>query len=149
MKKTLADYQREDRTREDYKRRFKERQGWIDRTMADHDLTPAARLIGARLGLHKNLDTGQCNPGYGTLGKESGYPVRSAMRAIAELESKGRIGATRTEGGGKSNSYTLIPYPPKAEQPVSPQHGSSDTTRVTTHPCQTAHWTRVTTAPEL
>jgi hypothetical protein len=50
MKKTLAQYEREERDRQEHKRRFKERQDWIDRTHASCDLTPAARLIGGRLG---------------------------------------------------------------------------------------------------
>ena len=53
---------------------FVERQAWIDGVQCRRDLSPAARLIGGRLGWHKNLNTGQCKPGYGKLADESGYP---------------------------------------------------------------------------
>jgi hypothetical protein len=116
------------------KRRFEERQAWIDAIQRRRDLSPAARLIGGRLGWHKNLKTGQCNPGYGTLADESGYPLRTAKRAIAELERKGCITINRTAGGLETNSYTLmtgVTTSPVAEHvtgdkrrtsPVSPRH---------------------------
>jgi hypothetical protein len=99
---------RQDHTR---KQRFLERQGWIDWVQSRRDLTPAERLIGGRIGWHKNLETGQCNPGYGTLAKESGYPIRTVIRAVAGLERKGCITITRGRGGSQndSNAYTLIP----------------------------------------
>jgi hypothetical protein len=124
------------------KANFLARQKWIDGVQCRSDLTPAARLIGGRVGWHKNLETGQCNPGYGTLADESGYPTRTAIRAIAELERAGSIRVNRTSGGrgSNSNSYTLIPHPATATSvtttrvskrvtrvktrsaPVSPQH---------------------------
>jgi hypothetical protein len=113
MKKTIADYEREERAREEHKRRFKERQDWIDRTQERQDLTPSERLIAGRLGWHKNLKNGQCNPGSGTLARESGCDTRTVIRAIAKLESKGCIVVARTKGGGESNGYTLVPYPQK------------------------------------
>jgi hypothetical protein len=107
-------------TRSEYQKRFLERQGWIDAVQARRDLSLTARLVGGRIGLHKNLTTGQCNPGAGTLAGEAGIAERAAFRAIAELERKGCIAVDRTRGGAKnnSNSYTLIP-------PIEPSRGDT------------------------
>jgi hypothetical protein len=121
------------------KKRFFERQGWIDDVQADRDLSPTARLIGGRIAQHKNLETGQCNPGAGTLAKEAGVAERSAFRAIAELERKGRLRVERTRGGSQSNanSYRLMtPTADKLSGVGQPVRGDKhDIQRVT--PCQT------------
>ena len=83
-------------SREEYKRRYLERQAWIDWMQARRDLSLTAKLIGGRIGLHKNLETGRCDPGAGTLADEAGIHERAAFRAISELERKGCIAIERT-----------------------------------------------------
>ena len=97
-------------SREEYKRRYLERQAWIDWMQARRDLSLTAKLIGGRIGLHKNLETGRCDPGAGTLADEAGIHERAAFRAISELERKGCIAIERTRGGAKNNAnrYTLL-----------------------------------------
>lgn len=110
MTSKQSDSQRRDARR----RAFLARQDLIDAHQGRRDLTPTARLVFGRIGGHRNLDTKQCNPGVGTLAKETGLNERSVFRAIAELEAKGAIAIEHGQGGAKANSnrYTLLPFTP-------------------------------------
>jgi hypothetical protein len=111
MTGTTAARRAQRKSRTDRKQSFLERQGWIDAIQCRRDLSLTARLVGGRLGMHKNLLTERCDPGAGTLAAEAGISERAAFRAIAELERKGCIAVERTRGGARNNAnrYTLIP----------------------------------------
>jgi hypothetical protein len=94
---------------------------WQEHVAARTDLTPAIKVVLLRLALHHNVKSDRCDPSYGTLAAGAGVSERTAIRAIAEAESKGLIAVTRTTGGrhANTNSFRFI-LPDGVTQP-SPQ----------------------------
>jgi hypothetical protein len=68
---------------------FLERDDWMRAILAS-DLTHHVLVrVGITIALHLNVDTGQCNPSYPTLARESGVSERSIYRLVAALEHAG------------------------------------------------------------
>lgn len=74
--------------------------------LAHPRLTPAARLVGAQLVEHANLETRRCHPSIGTMARNTGLSGRTVSRAVAELRHRGLV-AVAVHGAGRSNSYAL------------------------------------------
>src|ERR1700730_7868906 len=81
--------------------------------MADTDLSNGARLAAARLALHLNVSSGECDPAYATLAKEVGMRRRGVIPAIAYMIERGWLGETNggkrhvNQFGKQSNNFTL------------------------------------------
>src|SRR5262245_32032229 len=89
---------------------FKERDAWMRSLAASDGLSVFSKLVGIRLSLHLNCETGRCNPAYGTLARELGLrQKRSVIAAVAALEQGGWLLVKRSRGGAytNSNSYKL------------------------------------------
>ena len=88
----------------------KDRFRWIEAVMAAGDLLPAEKLLLARLGLHCNDETGQCDPAEETLAKGIGLSERYVRRMKAAARKKGWLGYEDNPGGRArtSNQYRLL-----------------------------------------
>jgi hypothetical protein len=95
-------------TKEELRRRGRERHVWQERIAAAGGLSAGLRLLAIRLSMHKNLGTGRCFAGYEKLAAETLTTMRSAMRQIATLERLGWIAVTRGGGSGKANEYRFL-----------------------------------------
>ena len=83
------------------------------------DLSHVAVRVAVRIGLHLHVESGQCNPGVGTIATGSKVSERSVYRQLARPEQAGWI---RIESGGgreRSNHYALK-YPDKAASGFNP-----------------------------
>lgn len=58
---------------------------------ADVGLTAPERAVLAVLILHRNGDSGRCDPSLTTIGQEAGVDRRTAMRALTKLEADGYV----------------------------------------------------------
>ena len=100
---------------------FKARDDWL-RALAGAELSAMTRLIGMRLGLHLNCNTGRCDPSYAGLACEIGTSRSGAIRAIAALEASGWIEVDRHGGGRhRRNDFQLIT--PETVSPATPFSG--------------------------
>jgi hypothetical protein len=81
---------------------------WM-RGVAGMKKSPTARLLGLRLALHRNAETGQCNPSYQTLADEVGVDRCTAIRAINSLVDAGWIAPPDSKGGRSNNFVLTIP----------------------------------------
>lgn len=70
-------------------------------------LAPCARQVGAALVERFNPTTSRCDASVKTLAGDAGYDLRSARRAIGQLEKAGLISRALQAGRGHTNSYTL------------------------------------------
>jgi hypothetical protein len=85
---------------------FKDRDAWLEMLLAAEQLSPGAKVVGARIALHHNIKTGQCNPKIKTLVLGTGISESTVRRRIDELEVTGWLRADRTLGR-HSNSYEI------------------------------------------
>jgi hypothetical protein len=85
---------------------FRDRDDWLRLLLAADELCPGAKVVGARVALHRNVETGQCNPTIGKLVLGTSMSESTVRRMIDELEVKGWIRVHRTRGR-HSNSFEL------------------------------------------
>jgi Helix-turn-helix domain len=85
---------------------FKDRDQWLELLLADDELSLGAKVVGSRIALHHNVETGQCNPKIETLVDGTRISQSSVRRHVAELETAGWLRVDRTVGR-YSNSYEL------------------------------------------
>ena len=96
-------------------------------------LRPCARQIGAALVERFNLTTGRCDAGVQKLADDAGYDLRSARRAIAQLEAAGLFTRAVQAGRGHANSYT--PHWPALEDLAAEvEHATGVRAGLTTKP---------------
>lgn len=88
---------------------FRARDEWIVGVLADPRLTHAAKVIAARIGLHYNIETGQCNPGYTRLTAGTHVKRRAVIAAVAALRGAGWLGPERSRGGPSNNFVLTAP----------------------------------------
>ena len=86
---------------------FEDRDDWLKLLLAAGELSPAAKVVGARVALHHNVNTGQCNPAIGTLVLGTTMSESTVRRRIDELEVAGWLRVDRTRGR-HSNSFELL-----------------------------------------
>jgi len=126
---------------------FKERDDWMRAVLAS-DLPDAVVRVAMTMALHLRVKTGQCNPSYPTLARESHVGERSAYRLVAMLEHTGWIAIQRTRGR-LSNQYTLRnpantmsglnrANPAKSMSGSNPAKSDSNPAKSTRQPCQQA-----------
>jgi helix-turn-helix protein len=87
---------------------FKDRDAWI-RLMLAIDvatLSHGAKILGVRVALHLNVETGQCNPSMAMLAEGSGTSDSTVRRMLHELEREGWLGIDRSQGR-HANSFEL------------------------------------------
>lgn len=100
---------------------FKDRDEWIKLLLAtDADaLSCTAKIVAARVALHHNIETGQCNPSLGLLAAGTGMSDRNVRRMLRELEQKGwmRINQSR---GRHSHSFEFLSPTLSAETGLNP-----------------------------
>ena len=85
---------------------------WQAMAVARKDLTSAFKSIAWVLALHRNVDSGRCDPSFKTLGDESGTSESTAKRAIARFERLGMIAVERTAGGNNHSNHYRLTMPP-------------------------------------
>jgi hypothetical protein len=93
------------------KRRSKRRFVFLKQLRLDTTLSSSAKMaVWALADDRYNIDTEQCNAGFGTLGKDIGRSGRQAKRSIKEAEVAGWITIQSIGGGSKTctNRYTLV-----------------------------------------
>ena len=98
---------------------FKDRDRWLELLFAADDLSPGAKVVGGRIALHHNVETGQCNPAIGRLVLGTGISDSGVRRAIREMEIGGWLRVDRTLGR-HSNSYEI-----SGANPVREREGST------------------------
>jgi hypothetical protein len=94
---------------------FKVRDEWIKLLLAadGDELSPGAKIVGARIALHRNIETGQCNPSLPQLAAGTGTSDRNVRRMLNELEQAGWLIVDKSRGGRRSvttynsNSFEL------------------------------------------
>lgn len=77
------------------RRTIKDKMMFIEALLRDPDVTPAGKVVGARLMIYFNTATGQCNPSYATLASECGLSRRAVLDAMASLERTGWFAVDR------------------------------------------------------
>lgn len=83
------------------------RMRFIEALIAHQGLAAIERLVGVRLALFLNLQTGQLNPSFKTIANSTGISDRSAKRHVQALVDAGWV--TRESRRGRvSNAYGLI-----------------------------------------
>lgn len=105
---------------------------------ATSGLSAAERAVLSVLILHRNGESGRIDPSVPRIAAESGYSIRTAIRALASLEAAGYM--TREQRSGRRSLYTLVtptndPETPVTDgqecptvaRPVTQMHGASDT----------------------
>lgn len=99
------------------------------------------RAVILALILHRNGDTGRCNPSLTTLATWTGFSRRSVVRALDQLEAKHAI--SRTVSRGSTTSYVI--HTASATQTLVPDsHQCHTDTRLVPHSPPTS----ATVAPE-
>jgi hypothetical protein len=88
-------------------RTFKDRDTWIRAFLAVHDLTCTAKIVGTRIALHHNLETGRCDPDLAALAAGTGMSDRNVRRMLRELEHSGWL-LVESRGFHRSNSFELL-----------------------------------------
>src|ERR1700751_3876503 len=83
---------------------FKDRDEWLELLFAADELSPSAKVLRARVALHHNVETRQCNPSGGKLVLGTVMSDSTVRRMIRELEPEGWVRVDRTLGR-HSNSY--------------------------------------------
>ena len=80
------------------------------------DMTPFEKVVGARLALYLNIETGRCDPTQYAIAKDINAGVRTVRRAIAKLVASGWLTKTR-RGSERSDFYWLkTPRPANSGQ---------------------------------
>jgi hypothetical protein len=85
---------------------FEDRDDWL-RLLLAAELSPGVKVVGARVALHHNVKTGQCNPAIGKLVLGTDMSESTVRRMIRELEFRGWLRVDRTLGR-HSNSFELL-----------------------------------------
>jgi hypothetical protein len=73
--------------------------------LLDRSLSPAAKVVAARLLDRYNTKTHRCNPSYQTLSGDTGYTRRQVIRAASELRQQGWITTSRGASKLPSNEF--------------------------------------------
>lgn len=104
---------------------FKDRDDWIRLFLAADGelLSCTAKIVGTRLALHHNIETGRCDPSLTELASGTGMSDRNVRRMLRELEQTGWV---RVQGRGyhRSNSFEL--RVPEAEADRTLLSGQTD-----------------------
>jgi hypothetical protein len=75
----------------------------------DNDLTTPERAVLAVLVLHRNGETGRCDPSLSRIAGGAGVDRRTVMRALAALEDAGHVQRRAHRDGRTRTSYTAHP----------------------------------------
>jgi hypothetical protein len=88
---------------------FKDRDDWIRLFLATdgEELSCTAKIVGARIALHHNIETGRCDPSLGELAHGTGMSDRNVRRMLRELEEKCWV-RVQSRGHHRSNSFELL-----------------------------------------
>jgi hypothetical protein len=89
---------------------LKDREGFR-RALAASNLSRAALKVVLQMSCHFNGSTGRCDPGYDTLAKEVGLPLRTVERAAAELRDGGWIMVEQDRSDRKANAQIRLFIP--------------------------------------
>lgn len=106
------------------------------------DLSAHERLVMAALVLHRNGETGRCDPSVSRLADETGVSRWSVMRAIEALEDHGLVECHRRNGA--RTTYTLHPPTSSTQLPVA----ESNRLHTATQPVAESNRTSSTQLPE-
>ena len=63
--------------------------------LADHELSPSAKLVAVRLLYHHSSQTGRCSPSYQTLAEGAGLSRRTVIDGVRELKAWSWVPAAR------------------------------------------------------
>ncbi|MGU3419543.1 helix-turn-helix domain-containing protein [Methylobacterium sp. D54C] len=93
---------------------------WMEKLLADKNLSQSAKLIGVRLALHHNSQTGRCFPTVETLMDGTTNSRATVHRGLTALRKAGYID-WKTGNSKWSNSYELkgVPTRQSGERPAS------------------------------
>ena len=105
-------------------------------------LSAHERLVMVSLGLHRNGQTGRCDPSVDRMVEQTGVSRWSVMRAIKALETRGRLRCERRNGA--RTSYTIHAATRGTQLPVA----VSDRLRTATKPVAHSYTTSSTLLPE-
>jgi Helix-turn-helix domain len=72
---------------------------WQEQVAARTDLSPVYKIVLWRLALHRNMETGRCDPARSTLAKGAGVSIDTVKRAITKAEQLGLLAIKRTSSG--------------------------------------------------
>ena len=128
---------------------FKDRDDWIAMILAACDLCPRSKVLLARIALHRNVETGRCDPGIARLVSGTGLSDSTIRRRLKAAEAAGWISIDKTKGR-YSNSVLLLPPPTLSHvERVEPCHPSERVQKPTlskrgSQPCQNGHSNPVT-----
>jgi hypothetical protein len=90
--------------------RFKDRDAWVCGVLADGDLTPGERVVGAYIGHSLIVTTGRCERSYDEIAQGVGMSRSTAIRGAAALIRRGWLAETTSRGRFKNNfKLQLVP----------------------------------------
>lgn len=101
-----------------------ERDAWIAAVLSSEGLSLGTKLVGTRIALHLNRQTGRCDPSVATLCSGVALTTRAVEKAITVLEKGGWL--VRGRGAHRSNKYVLrLPegFVPVAADGIDPVAG--------------------------
>jgi hypothetical protein len=103
---------------------WKERDNWIRQLLAS-EMPPIAKVVGTRLALYLNMETGRLDPTQFAIAKDTGTTDRNVRRGIAKLVARGWLAKTR-RGSERSDFYRL--KTPRPDESVQSECGRPDKT---------------------
>jgi hypothetical protein len=77
---------------------FKDRDTWLEALLADDELTPEGKVVGARIAIHVDLATGRCEQSREALADACAMDARTVRRMISKLEVAGWLSVDRSVG---------------------------------------------------
>ncbi len=99
---------------------LRDRDAWM-RALLASDEHETVKLIGLRLALYLNIQSGRCDPSYDGIARDiGGVSKDTATRAAKTLEAHGWVSIDRAVGRGRTNSFTLL-----SQEKAAPRCGLS------------------------
>jgi Helix-turn-helix domain len=96
--------------------------------LMDRSLSPAAKVVAARLLDRYNTKTGRCDSSYTTITSDVGYTRRQVIRVVTELRQKGWVTTSRSSTKLPSNEFEFAWLKISGEPPDALQSGDTAVT---------------------
>ena len=92
--------------------------------LASDELTTSERIVLMAIVLHRNGESGRCDPSVSRLARQTATDARTVQRTIRRLERAGHVLANRREG--RSTCYTVAAPTPGMMPPPAESHPRHD-----------------------
>ena len=94
--------------------------------LAMDGLTTSERIVLVAIVLHRNGESGRCDPSMSRLASQTALSERHVLRAVQGLEVGGYLSCARRPG--RSTCYAVAVPTPDTASPLTPSHPRQDVT---------------------